>query len=583
MSEVWQSQCLSAGTQGLGGAVGTSTDGDPSDQLSASAAQEKAEADDAGDADDIIVLSTPQWEEASGPTLDAAAVDRGGSIFGELLLRPPPGRPAPDTAEKKKAQQFIYSQSASSRHQDPLPAEEEDGQESFVDALEDIEEFYFADVKYMQLQVGRFTICNGEVACQFEFINKPDEKAYSKKWLAANPSKGFLHPGAEKTVMLEVFVNKSTATHLNSGEEKLEDILVLHLQRGKDYFISVTGNYLPSCFGAPLHTLCHMREPIQDMSAESIQKLYSELRARIPFLSDDAIEAEKPMDIPKELWMMVDHLYRNASQQEYLFQQPGLKSEFEQIRDCLDKGIHDSLFGSNHSVAEALLLFLESLPEPVICSRFYRRCLESACSYRLSSQIISKLPRCHKNVFEYLMAFLQELLRKSGKNHLDTHILGSIFGELLLRPPPGRPAPDTAEKKKAQQFICQFLLRENDLLWISDAADLIFSYQIAGWLCPRELARGWVPDSQSASSRHQDPLPAEEEDGQESFVDALEDIEEFYFAEVKYMQLQVGRFTICNGEVACQFEFINKPDEKAYSKKWLAANPSKGFLHPELG
>lgn len=31
--------------------------------------------------------------------------------------------------------------------------------------------------------------------------------------------------------------------------------------------------------------------------------------------SDAAVPAEKPMDIPKELWMMVDHLYRNASQQ----------------------------------------------------------------------------------------------------------------------------------------------------------------------------------------------------------------------------------------------------------------------------
>lgn len=80
---------------------------------------------------------------------------------------------------------------------------------------------------------------------------------------------------AEITIELEVFVNKSTATHLNSGEEKLEDILVLHLNRGKDYFLSVTGNYLPSCFGSPIHTLCHMREPIQDMSAESIWKLVS--------------------------------------------------------------------------------------------------------------------------------------------------------------------------------------------------------------------------------------------------------------------------------------------------------------------
>ncbi|KAM9367164.1 type II inositol 1,4,5-trisphosphate 5-phosphatase-like [Phaethornis superciliosus] len=326
-------------------------------------------------------------------------------------------------------------------------------------------EFHFEDVKYMQLQEEMFTICNGEVACQFEFINKPDEEAYCKKWLTANPSQGFLQPGAEKTVKLEVFVNKSTATHLNSGEEKLEDTLVLHLDRGKDYFLSVTGNYLPSCFGSPIHTLCYMREPIQDMSAESVQKL-----TLMPLeLSDDGMEGEKPMDIPKELWMMVDHLYRNASQQKDLFQQPGLKSEFEQIRDCLDrgphcldKGPHDTLFGNNHSVAEALLLFLESLPEPVICYRFYSSCLESASNYTLSSQIISKLPRCHKNVFEYLMAFLRELLRKSGKNHLDENILGGIFGELLLRPPPGCPAPDTAEKRKAQQFICQFLQREDD-------------------------------------------------------------------------------------------------------------------------
>lgn len=39
-------------------------------------------------------------------------------------------------------------------------------------------------------------------------------------------------------------------------------------------------------------------------------------------------------------------------------------------------------------------------------------------------QILSTLPVCHKNVFEYLMAFLRELLKNSGKNHLDVNILG---------------------------------------------------------------------------------------------------------------------------------------------------------------
>ncbi|XP_059344625.1 type II inositol 1,4,5-trisphosphate 5-phosphatase isoform X1 [Ammospiza nelsoni] len=320
-------------------------------------------------------------------------------------------------------------------------------------------EIHFKDVKYMKLQVERFTIRNGQVPCQFEFISKPDEKTYCKEWLTANPCKGFLLSDAEITVELEVFVNKSTATRLNSGEEKLEDILVLHLVRGKDYFLSVTGNYLPSCFGSPIHTLCYMREPIQDMSAESIRRL-----TLMPVdMSDDSVEDERPMDIPKELWMMVDHLNRNASQQEDLFQQPGLRSEFEQIRDCLDTGMYDTFLGSNHSVAEALLLFLESLPEPVICCRFYSSCLESASNYSQSCQIIADLPVFHRNVFEYLMAFLRELLKNSGKNHLDVNILASVFGGLLLRPPPGHPTPDIAEKRKAQQFIQQFLVREEDL------------------------------------------------------------------------------------------------------------------------
>nr|XP_042709905.1 type II inositol 1,4,5-trisphosphate 5-phosphatase isoform X4 [Chrysemys picta bellii] len=319
-------------------------------------------------------------------------------------------------------------------------------------------EFFFKDVKYMQLQVETFTIRNGQVPCQFEFINKLDEDHYCKEWLIANPSKGFLLPDSEMTIELELFVNKSTATRLNSGEEKLEDILILHLDRGKDYFLSVMGNYLPSCFGSPIQTLCYMREPIRDMSAESIREL-----TLLPLqMSDDIFRDEKPLDIPKELWMMVDHLYRNASQQEDLFQQPGLRSEFEQIRDCLDTAMLDMLLGSNHSVAEALLLFLESLPEPVICYSLYNNCLHCANNYTLSNQVVAMLPICHKNVFNYLMAFLRELLKNSGKNHLDVNILASIFGGLLLRPPPHHPTPDVTEKRKARQFIEQFLLRDGN-------------------------------------------------------------------------------------------------------------------------
>nr|XP_031539916.1 type II inositol 1,4,5-trisphosphate 5-phosphatase isoform X5 [Vicugna pacos]XP_031539917.1 type II inositol 1,4,5-trisphosphate 5-phosphatase isoform X5 [Vicugna pacos] len=314
-------------------------------------------------------------------------------------------------------------------------------------------EFSFQNVKYMQLQVESFTIQNGQVPCQFEFINKPNEESYCKQWLHANPSQGFLLPNTAIEIKLALFVNKTTATKLNSGEDKIEDILVLHLDRGKDYFLSVSGNYLPSCFGSPIHTLCHMKEPILDLPLETIR----ELTLMQLHTEDDGSQLEKSMEIPKELWMMVDYLYRNAVQQEDLFQQPGLRWEFEHIRDCLDTGMIDTLSASNHSVAEALLLFLESLPEPVICYSAYRTCLECSGNLTASKQVITTLPACHRNVFTYLMAFLQELLKNSTKNHLDDNILASIFGSLLLRNPAGDQKLEMAEKKKAQEFIHQFL------------------------------------------------------------------------------------------------------------------------------
>uniref|UniRef100_A0A672G075 phosphoinositide 5-phosphatase n=1 Tax=Salarias fasciatus TaxID=181472 RepID=A0A672G075_SALFA len=299
-------------------------------------------------------------------------------------------------------------------------------------------EFYFKDVKFMQHHAETLRLFNdGQVPCQFEFIQKPNETTYCKPWLTANPPKG-----GSVDIDLEVFVNRSTAPDLNCGKQQIEDILVLHLERGKDYFISVTGNYLPSCFGTSIQSLCQLREPIRDMPQSVLLELTEMSR------NESTETAEKPLDIPKELWMMVDHLFRNAVKQEDIFQQPGLRSEFAEIRDCLDTGMPDSLPGSNHSVAEALLLFLDALPEPVVPFSFYPQCLECC------SSVISLLPQCHKNVFNYLAAFLCELLKNSASNRLDVTILATIFASLLLRSPKKQVL---AEKRKTQEFFQHFL------------------------------------------------------------------------------------------------------------------------------
>lgn len=49
--------------------------------------------------------------------------------------------------------------------------------------------------------------------------------------------------GEKCDVKLEIYVDKRSACELNSGKNRLYDILVLHLEGGKDIFITVTGSY----------------------------------------------------------------------------------------------------------------------------------------------------------------------------------------------------------------------------------------------------------------------------------------------------------------------------------------------------
>jgi phosphatidylinositol-bisphosphatase len=85
-----------------------------------------------------------------------------------------------------------------------------------------------------------------------------------------------------------VLVDNSTVTDLNSGEDKIEDIIILHLEHGKDYFISLSGRYVPTCFGTNLETLTKLGGPVR---------------------AKKNVEESGQLSVPKELWRMVDFIY----------------------------------------------------------------------------------------------------------------------------------------------------------------------------------------------------------------------------------------------------------------------------------
>uniref|UniRef100_A0A8C8XNM4 Inositol polyphosphate 5-phosphatase OCRL n=3 Tax=Felidae TaxID=9681 RepID=A0A8C8XNM4_PANLE len=322
-------------------------------------------------------------------------------------------------------------------------------------------EFVFENVKFRQLQKEKFQISNnGQVPCHFSFIPKLNDSQYCKPWLRAEPFEGYLEPNETVDISLDVYVSKDSVTILNSGEDKIEDILVLHLDRGKDYFLTISGNYLPSCFGTSLEALCRMKRPIREVPVTKLIDLEKSLLQMVPL---DEGASERPLQVPKEIWLLVDHLFKYACHQEDLFQTPGMQEELQQIIDCLDTSIPETIPGSNHSVAEALLIFLEALPEPVICYELYQRCLDSAQDPQNCRQVISQLPRCHRNVFHYLMAFLRELLKFSKYNNVSENMIATLFTSLLLRPPPNLMARQTpSDRQRAIQFLLGFLESDED-------------------------------------------------------------------------------------------------------------------------
>ena len=121
-----------------------------------------------------------------------------------------------------------------------------------------------------------------------------------------------LYAVEDAVIEFTVLVDEDSAPPLTSGKEKLEDILVLHLEKGKDFFIAVSGNYLPSCFGSSLETLVHLHTYIREVPVAKLVDLTSSW-------DECALEPRPPtkqtppaLDIPKELFAIIDFIERNG-------------------------------------------------------------------------------------------------------------------------------------------------------------------------------------------------------------------------------------------------------------------------------
>jgi phosphatidylinositol-bisphosphatase len=124
--------------------------------------------------------------------------------------------------------------------------------------------FQFNSVSFNTPQVDTMVIENpGSVIAQFQFIPKLQEARPFKSWLKVEPEFGIILPGESMSLTVTVQVTSDSSGALTSGRDALEDILIVRLENGRDYFVTIAGDYLKSCFGTSIDFLITCPQPVR--------------------------------------------------------------------------------------------------------------------------------------------------------------------------------------------------------------------------------------------------------------------------------------------------------------------------------
>ncbi|CAD5209359.1 unnamed protein product [Bursaphelenchus xylophilus] len=283
-------------------------------------------------------------------------------------------------------------------------------------------EVSFGQVYFRQPAVQVLTIKNtGLTATRFAFANKHQSSELPENWLTLTPKSSFIDVEDSVEVTLQVVVDNEEAWKIDAKTE-LSCILVIRLDKGRDYFLVVNAVYQPSCFGANLETLLG-RTP-QEKKEELL----------IDF--SDIAEKSKCFNVPPQIFHMVEAL-RKVGLDRVKFDDAFSDDAFFKIRDILDKEEYNSLVNCAASYPSTLYstlhVFLRSLRQPLLLSAPV--CSSNASEIDVYYKYVGTIPSPNREVFNYLVTFFRELY---NANRLPMSQFEIIVGSLLRKLPKGQ-------------------------------------------------------------------------------------------------------------------------------------------------
>ena len=99
---------------------------------------------------------------------------------------------------------------------------------------------HFDELVYQRESTQSFALLNtGQVIARFTFIPKIGSSFISAPWIRVHPMHGILSPGSSQEIKVRTRIGKDQATQFNRDEGVPEDILILHVEGGKDHFVYI--------------------------------------------------------------------------------------------------------------------------------------------------------------------------------------------------------------------------------------------------------------------------------------------------------------------------------------------------------
>lgn len=292
----------------------------------------------------------------------------------------------------------------------------------------------FGVIRYAEEASASFNMTNvGDTEARFDLVSPIPGGSPTPAWLDVHPMSGSLLPGQEVVINVKACVEgsrhagpqqRSEDDLVNTGESitPIDAILVVRLQGGRDFFVSVQGKYMQGAFGSPL----------EDLQVSMF-----------------------PPNVPKVACTLVDYLLENHSLAPGLFRTPhsrvGTKDGL--FRACLaaqsSNADLSALQVNVYDVGEALLSFFAALPTPILSGENISGIIDSippneppSVEFVRASLSAHLTPRARATLLHAatLIKRLDDDLALTGSNTDATKLI-STFTIVLFKPssePPSR-------------------------------------------------------------------------------------------------------------------------------------------------